>query len=188
LTYDHEILSRRASSHLIFSAKDREILPQDVPEKDKEKEEETMAALSTCPPLTRSSVQAAHLRISKHIHKTPIVTCQTLNQVASTPISSRSAEFTPRASSSSIEHDIRPKVTLEESTANPQINIFFKCENQQRIGAFKVRGAFHALGRLIEMEGLEAVRRKGVVTHSSGKIFDRHSLHAWAIAFAFCSC
>ena len=48
------------------------------------------------------------------------------------------------------------------------MKLFFKCENLQRIGAFKVRGAFHAVTRLIEKEGLEQVQRKGVVTHSSG--------------------
>jgi len=52
--------------------------------------------------------------------------------------------------------------------ANPTIRLFFKCENQQKIGAFKARGAFHAILRLIEEEGLENVRRRGVVTHSSG--------------------
>jgi len=52
--------------------------------------------------------------------------------------------------------------------ARPRVKLFFKCENQQRIGAFKARGAFHALGRLIEQDGLDNVKRKGVVTHSSG--------------------
>lgn len=52
--------------------------------------------------------------------------------------------------------------------------MFFKCENQQRIGAFKARGAFHALGRLIEEEGIENVRRKGVTTHSSGQYQKHH--------------
>ena len=49
--------------------------------------------------------------------------------------------------------------------------LFFKCENQQKIGAFKARGAFHALGRLIEEKGIENVRQTGVTTHSSGKSF-----------------
>jgi len=49
------------------------------------------------------------------------------------------------------------------------MKLFFKCENQQRIGAFKARGAFHALGRLIDEVGLETVVRRGVCTHSSGK-------------------
>jgi threonine dehydratase len=132
-----------------------------------------MAEISTCPPLTRASVQTAHSRIKKYVHKTPILTCQTLNRVASTPIAKRAAEFQPAApspaSASEQGENPRPEKKVEESKANPQINIFFKCENQQRIGAFKVRGAFHALGRLIEMEGVETVKRRGVVTHSSGK-------------------
>ncbi|MBZ4660278.1 MAG: serine/threonine dehydratase [Desulfacinum sp.] len=46
----------------------------------------------------------------------------------------------------------------------------FKCENLQRIGAFKFRGAFNALSRLSPEE-----RRRGVVTISSGN-------HAQAVA------
>ncbi len=50
--------------------------------------------------------------------------------------------------------------------------VFFKCENFQRTGAFKARGAFSALTALSEAE-----RQKGVVTHSSGN-------HAAALASA----
>src|SRR4030095_7203047 len=50
--------------------------------------------------------------------------------------------------------------------------VFFKCENFQRGGAFKFRGAFNALSRLSADE-----RRRGVVAFSSGN-------HAQAIALA----
>lgn len=50
--------------------------------------------------------------------------------------------------------------------------IYFKCENLQRMGAFKFRGAYNALSRLSEAE-----KAKGVVTHSSGN-------HAQGIALA----
>ncbi|MAF07716.1 MAG: pyridoxal-5'-phosphate-dependent protein [Acidiferrobacteraceae bacterium] len=50
--------------------------------------------------------------------------------------------------------------------------VFFKCENLQRIGAFKFRGAWNAISQLSECE-----RRKGVITHSSGN-------HAQAVALA----
>ncbi|MGN4066094.1 threo-3-hydroxy-L-aspartate ammonia-lyase [Burkholderia gladioli] len=50
--------------------------------------------------------------------------------------------------------------------------VFFKCENLQRIGAFKFRGAFNALSRFSE-----AQRKTGVVAFSSGN-------HAQAIALA----
>ena len=50
--------------------------------------------------------------------------------------------------------------------------LFFKCENFQKIGAFKIRGAVNALSQL-EPEELE----RGVVTHSSGN-------HAQAISLA----
>src|SRR5450759_2672667 len=50
--------------------------------------------------------------------------------------------------------------------------VFFKCENFQRMGAFKFRGAFNALARFNEEQ-----RRAGVVTFSSGN-------HAQAIALS----
>ena len=50
--------------------------------------------------------------------------------------------------------------------------VFFKCENFQRAGAFKFRGAYNAMSRLTPDE-----RRRGVVTYSSGN-------HAQAIALA----
>ena len=42
-------------------------------------------------------------------------------------------------------------------------SLFFKCENFQRMGAFKMRGAAHAILQLSEEQ-----RERGVVTHSSG--------------------
>ena len=51
-------------------------------------------------------------------------------------------------------------------------HVFFKCENLQRGGAFKFRGAYNALSRLARAE-----RTRGVVTFSSGN-------HAQAIALA----
>ncbi|KXT15716.1 hypothetical protein AC579_122 [Pseudocercospora musae] len=122
-----------------------------------------MADHSTCPPLTRQSVQNAHKRIEPYIHRTPTVTSETLNRIASTAQSERDQG--------------EPVGEKSVGAANPKIRLFFKCENQQKIGAFKARGAFHALGRLIEVEGLENVRRTGVVTHSSGN-------HAQALALA----
>ncbi len=53
-----------------------------------------------------------------------------------------------------------------------ECSIFFKCENFQRVGAFKFRGALNAVSLLSDEE-----RNKGVVTHSSGN-------HAQALALA----
>ncbi len=50
--------------------------------------------------------------------------------------------------------------------------VFFKCENLQRMGAFKFRGAFNALSRFDERQ-----RRAGVVAFSSGN-------HAQAVALS----
>ena len=127
-----------------------------------------MADLSTCPPINRSSVLAAHKRIEKYIHRTPTTTCDTLNQIASTPESQRCPTTGPNVASEPAPHTNGVQGNAATANANPKVRLFFKCENQQRIGAFKARGAFHALGRLIEEKGIESVREKGVTTHSSG--------------------
>ena len=41
--------------------------------------------------------------------------------------------------------------------------VFLKCENFQRMGAFKFRGAFNAMSRLTDDQ-----KKQGVITHSSG--------------------
>jgi threonine dehydratase len=51
-------------------------------------------------------------------------------------------------------------------------HLYLKCENLQRVGAFKFRGAFNAVALLTEAEAA-----RGVVTHSSGN-------HAQALALA----
>ncbi len=74
-------------------------------------------------------------RIAPFIHRTPVVTCNTINQ----------------------------RLGAE---------LYFKCENFQRIGAFKMRGASNVLASLSEDE-----LQRGVTTHSSGN-------HAQAVALA----
>jgi threonine dehydratase len=65
-----------------------------------------------------------------------------------------------------------PVVTSRTVDARTGARVFFKCENLQRAGAFKFRGAYNALSRLTPAE-----RQRGVVTYSSGN-------HAQAIALA----
>ena len=65
-----------------------------------------------------------------------------------------------------------PVATSRTVNRRTGAEVFFKCENLQRGGAFKFRGAFNALSRLTGEE-----RRRGVVTFSSGN-------HAQAIALA----
>ena len=55
-------------------------------------------------------------------------------------------------------------------------NLFFKCENFQKMGAFKMRGATNAILSLTEEQ-----RKKGVVTHSSGNFAQALSLAAKGI-------
>ena len=102
-------------------------------------------------PLTPSSIRSAHALIGPYIHRTPLLTCATLDCLASSPLSS--------------------------SSTTPTFKLFFKAESLQKIGAFKARGAHHAVIRLIERHGLAEVQRRGVVTHSSGN-------HAQALALA----
>lgn len=63
---------------------------------------------------------------------------------------------------------------LTSRTVNERLlsQVFFKCENFQRTGSFKFRGAYNALAQLSV-----AQRRRGVLTYSSGN-------HAQAIALA----
>ncbi len=54
--------------------------------------------------------------------------------------------------------------------------VFFKCENFQRMGAYKMRGATNAILLLSE-----EARKKGVVTHSSGNFAQALSLAAQSL-------
>jgi threonine dehydratase len=81
------------------------------------------------------AVREAADRIVGFVHRTPVMTCETLDRLAGR-------------------------------------HIYFKCENLQKTGAFKYRGATNAVQKLTD----EAAAR-GVVTHSSGN-------HAQALALA----
>lgn len=65
-----------------------------------------------------------------------------------------------------------PVVTSRTLNQRTDSQIFFKCENWQRTGSFKFRGAYNALAQLSPAE-----RQSGVLTYSSGN-------HAQAIALA----
>jgi threonine dehydratase len=86
-------------------------------------------------PLTLDSVRQAAERIKPYIHRTPVLTNESLNQ----------------------------KVGAQ---------VFLKCENMQKVGAFKFRGACNAVFSLSDEEAA-----RGVCTHSSGN-------HAQALALA----
>jgi len=74
---------------------------------------------------------------------------------------------------------VRPHVhqtpVLTSTTINRMISasVFFKCENFQRMGAFKMRGAINAILQMTEDE-----RARGVVTHSSGNFAQALALAA----------
>jgi threonine dehydratase/serine racemase len=81
-------------------------------------------------------VERAASRIRAHVHRTPVMTCRSLDERAG------------RA-------------------------LFFKCENFQKVGAFKMRGAANAVFSLPVEE-----RARGVVTHSSGNFAQALALAA----------
>jgi threo-3-hydroxy-L-aspartate ammonia-lyase len=68
--------------------------------------------------------------------------------------------------------NLTPVITSRTVNDRTGCQVFFKCENFQRSGSFKFRGAFNALSSLSE-----AQRQRGVVTYSSGN-------HAQAVALA----
>lgn len=78
-----------------------------------------------------------------------------------------------------VQERIKPYVhntpILSSSLLNELIGaeVFFKCENFQKMGAYKMRGATNAILKLSEEE-----REKGVVTHSSGNFAQALSLAA----------
>lgn len=80
-------------------------------------------------------IVAAHERIRPFIHRTPVLSSISINQMLDT-------------------------------------ELYFKCENFQKVGAFKFRGACNAVFSLSEAEA-----SRGVATHSSGN-------HAAALALA----
>ena len=65
-----------------------------------------------------------------------------------------------------------PVLTNESLNHKVGAQVYLKCENLQKVGAFKFRGACNAVYSLSEVEAA-----KGVVTHSSGN-------HAQALALA----
>ena len=65
-----------------------------------------------------------------------------------------------------------PMLTSRSLDAAAESKLFFKCENLQKVGAFKARGACNAVFSLDDAEA-----RRGVITHSSGN-------HGAAVAWA----
>ncbi|PLC51489.1 serine dehydratase [Pollutimonas subterranea] len=78
------------------------------------------------------------------------------------------------AASQLLSQVVHRSPVLVSQTLNKRLGaeVFFKCENFQRIGAFKFRGGYNAVARLSDEQ-----RRAGVVAFSSGN-------HAQAIALA----
>ena len=65
---------------------------------------------------------------------------------------------------------VTPVITSDTLNKRLGAEVFFKCENQQKVGAFKFRGAYNAISQLSKEESA-----RGVITYSSGN-------HAQAVA------
>ncbi len=65
---------------------------------------------------------------------------------------------------------VTPVMTSQTLNQITSAQIFLKCENFQRMGAFKFRGAFNAMSQLTKEQ-----KKRGVITYSSGN-------HAQAVA------
>ena len=65
---------------------------------------------------------------------------------------------------------VTPIMTSKTLNQLTGAEVFFKCENFQRMGAFKFRGAYNAMSQLTDDQ-----KKAGVITHSSGN-------HAQAVA------
>lgn len=74
----------------------------------------------------------------------------------------------------SIKGEVNKTPVMSSRTLNKTFrsSIYFKCENFQRVGAFKFRGAYNTLYSLSPEE-----KERGVITHSSGN-------HAQAVALS----
>ncbi|MEP2936785.1 MAG: pyridoxal-phosphate dependent enzyme [Gilvibacter sp.] len=68
-----------------------------------------------------------------------------------------------------------PVLTSQTLNGFTGAQLFFKCENLQKMGAFKMRGAANAVASLTEEQ-----KQKGVVTHSSGNFAQAVALAAKA--------
>ncbi len=69
-----------------------------------------------------------------------------------------------------------PVMSSQQINGIAGAEIYFKCENFQRMGAFKMRGAINAILNLSKED-----QQKGVVTHSSGNFAQAVSLSAKTI-------
>ena len=119
--------------------------------------------------LEPASIADAHERIVGYIKRTPVVSSNLLDQIAS---SSDPYRLLPKY--------LGPCNEASSDERAPKFRLVFKCENLQRTGAFKARGAFHALTRLVEEHGSDSLRETGVTTVSSGN-------HAQGLALAAAS-
>ncbi|MCK5158073.1 MAG: pyridoxal-phosphate dependent enzyme, partial [Candidatus Heimdallarchaeota archaeon] len=73
-----------------------------------------------------------------------------------------------------IKQYVNKTPVMTSTTLNEMLSCecYFKCENFQKIGAFKFRGALNTILQLSDED-----KKKGVITHSSGN-------HAQALALA----
>jgi threonine dehydratase len=95
-----------------------------------------------------------------------------MNTSASTELSVSAQDIAAAAERIAGNARRTPVMTSRMANERTGAQVFFKCENFQRMGAFKFRGAFNALAQLAPEQ-----KRGGVLAYSSGN-------HAQAVALA----
>ncbi len=74
-----------------------------------------------------------------------------------------------------------PVLTSRTLNSLTGARLYFKCENFQRAGSFKIRGASHAIACLTDAE-----KRRGVVAHSSGNFAQAIALASDSVGVEAC--
>src|SRR5687768_2848902 len=133
-----------------------------------------------------AAVLAAAARIAPYAHRTPVLTSASLDALAGAQLLFK-CENLQRVGAFKFRGACNAVFALDDATAARGVvthssgnhgaalagaQLLFKCENLQRVGAFKFRGACNAVFALDD-----ATAARGVVTHSSGN-------HGAALALA----
>jgi threonine dehydratase len=63
-----------------------------------------------------------------------------------------------------VSQEVQAAIFDDHDARVPMLELFFKCENLQKAGSFKFRGAYHFLSQLSEK-----ALRAGIISYSTGK-------------------
>ncbi|KAJ8116393.1 hypothetical protein OPT61_g2166 [Boeremia exigua] len=104
--------------------------------------------MDSYPTLEIGAIRKAYTIVREQAHKTPVHKCPEVSK------------------------EVQDAIFNEHDAGMPILELFFKCENLQKAGSFKFRGAFHFLSQLSDK-----ALRAGIVSYSTGN-------HAIALTMA----